>query len=173
MRRVRRLIRRTKWVRTKYQNVETQDPFEPPFQTDYSNLPYIQVNDVNKPPVKLEQAPIEVEQAPIEVEKAHRKPVTDFVSLAIKAAKALNKKTSLAHIDNVAEGLFKFDMDPHLHITMPDIVSQEIVNWIITLSKQPILPDEKLRLAKKFIVSLAPVNSSVEEQENLPLVWPR
>jgi len=104
-----------------------------------------------------------VNQPPIEVEQAHRKPVTDYVSFAIKAAKSLNQKTSLDHIERVTAGLFKFDVAPHLHITMPTMVAQEIFDWIITLSEQPIDEEEKLRLARKFIVSLAPVSSPVEK----------
>ena len=50
----------------------------------------------------------------------------------------------------------KFDLDPHLNITMPDIISQEIFDWIITLSQQPIFEKEKLQLAKKFISGLVP-----------------
>ena len=181
MARLRRVIHKTKRLRrTKYHRVRTLSDDLPIQDTHFassSGLNYGGTPEFQGETLRPSQHACQVKavnQPPIEVEKAHRKPVvTDYVSLAIKAAKALNKKTSLAHIDNVAEGLFKFDIDTHQHIIMPDIVSQEIVNWIITLSKQPILPDVKLRLAKKFIVSLAPVNSSVEEQENLPLVWPR
>ena len=144
MSRVRRVIRKTKWLhRTESHHMETRTPFQHDFQ----------VKAVNQPP--------------IEVEQAHRKPVTDYVSLAIKAAKSLNQKTSLDHIDKVAADLFKFDVDPHLHITMPDIIAQEIFDWIITLSEQPIHGKEKLRLARKFIVSLAPVSFPVEKPEAL------
>ena len=150
MARVRRVIRKTKWVRRpKYHHVETLRPFQPTYQAIFKDQPPFEINAVNRPP--------------IEVAKAHPKPVTDYVSLAIKAAKSLNQKTSLDHIDKVATGLFKFDVDPHLHITMPDIIAQVIFDWIITLSEQPIDEEEKLRLARKFIVSLAPVSSPVEK----------
>ena len=140
MARVRRVIRKTKRLRhTQYHNMGTLRPFQHACQ----------VKAVNQPP--------------IEVEQAHRKPVTDYVSLAIKAAKALNQKTSLDHVDKVAEGLFIFDVDRRCYITMPDIVAQEIFDWLITLSEQPIDEEEKLRLARKFIVSLAPVSSPVEK----------
>jgi hypothetical protein len=168
--RVIRVIRKKRRVRpTKYRHVETPRPFQPTFP----------INDVNQPPIEVEQAdhkPVEVEQAhrkPVEVKQAHREPVTDYMDLAIKAAKALYQKTSLDHIDNVAAGLFKFDKDPHLHVTMPDVVAQEIFNWIITLSEQPIRPQAKLRLARKFIVSLDPETNPVENQESSVLVWPQ
>jgi len=106
-----------------------------------------------------------VNQPPIEVEQAYRKPVTDYISLAIKAAKALNGKTTLNRINKVAKGLFRFDATSHLNKRMPDVVSQEIYDWIVTLSEQPIDEEEKLRLARKFIVSLAPVSSPVEKPE--------
>ena len=103
-----------------------------------------------------------VNQPPIEVEQAHRKPVTDYVSLATKVANALYRKTSLEHIDKVAEDLFIFDVKPQWH-TMPDMVAQAIFNWIITLSKQPIDEEEKFRLVKKFIVRLATKSSPIEK----------
>lgn len=101
----------------------------------------------------------------IEVEQAYRKPVTDYISLTIKAAKVLNGKTTLNHINKVAKGLFRFDVISQLNKRMPDVVSQEIYDWIVTLSEQPIDEEEKLRLAIKFIVSLAPVSSPVKKPE--------
>jgi hypothetical protein len=100
-----------------------------------------------------------------EVEQAYRKPVTDYISLAVKAAKALNGKTTLNRINKVAKGLFMFNATSQLNKRMPDLVSQEIYDWIVTLSEQPIDEEEKLRLARKFIVSLAPVSSPVEKLE--------
>ncbi len=164
MSRVRRVIRKTKWVRRpKYHHVETLRPFQPAYQAIFEDQPPFEINAVDQQPSQINS----VNQPPIEVAKAHPKPVTDYVSLAIKAAKSLNQKTSLDHVDKVAEGLFIFDVDPHLNITMPDMVSQEIFNWIITLSEQPIRGKEKLRLARKFIVSLAPVSFPVEKPEAL------
>ena len=97
-----------------------------------------------------------VNQPPIEVEPAYRKPVTDYISLAINAAKALSGKTTINRINKVVKGLFRFDVISQLNKCMPDVVSQEIYDWIITLSEQSISEEEKLRLARKFIVSLAP-----------------
>ena len=174
-----RVIRKTKRLhRTKYHHVGTLSDGLPkqekPF-TSSSGMNYIGTPEWQVEPLRpfqqacqvkaANQPPIEAEQAPIKVEQAHRKPVTDYVSLAMKVAKALNGKTSLDHVDKVAEGLFIFDVDPHLQSKMPDMVSQEIFNWIITLSEQPIDEEEKLRLARKFIVSLAPVSSPVEKLE--------
>ena len=193
MRRVRRLIRRTKLVRTKYQNLETQDPFESPFQTEYSNLPYIEASAanelplkldvVNKPPVQssavnepllrldpINKPPVQVNavnEPPVKVEQVPRKPLTDYVSLAMKTAQKLYNKTSLEHIDKVAKDLFKFDIDPHLHITMPDVVAQEIFDWIITLKDRPMFEKERLKLARKFIAGLASARSPVEKPDAL------
>jgi hypothetical protein len=171
MRRVRRLIRRRKLVRyTKYHDVETEAPQplepplrinssnQPPFQIDYSSQLPVQENAVNKPPVKLERAP--------------RKPFTDYVSLAIKAGKEFNQKTSLEHIDKVAKDLFKFDIDPHVHVTMPDVVAQEIFDWIVTLKDRPMFEQAKLKLARKFIASLASESSPVEKPDALQLLNP-
>ena len=103
-----------------------------------------------------------INQPPTGVEQTHRKPATDYVSLATKIAKVLYRKTSLDHIDEVAESLFTFDVEPHLH-PMPDMVAQAIFNWIITLSKQPIAEEEKLRLVKKFIARLATASSPIKK----------
>jgi len=163
MRRVRRLIRRKKLVRAKHQNVETQEPFEPLLWIDYSSQPPVQVNALNTPPVKLDA----VNKPPVKLEQAPRKPFTDYVSLAIKAAKEFNQKTSLEHIDKVAKDLFKFDIDPHVHVTMPDVVAQEIFNWIVTLKDRPMFEQERLKLARKFIASLASESSPVEKPDAL------
>ncbi|MFC1902031.1 hypothetical protein ACFLX3_03805 [Chloroflexota bacterium] len=147
--------------------METQEPFEPPFQIDYSNQPPVQTNSVNIPPVKLDT----VNKPPVKLEQAPRKPFTDYVSLAIKTAKAFNKKTSLEHIDKVAKDLFKFDIDfdidPHLHVIMPDVIAQEIFDWIITLKERPMREQERLKLARKFIASLASASSPVEKPDTL------
>lgn len=173
MRRVRRLIRRKKLVPAKHQNVETQEPFEPPYwidysnqppsQIDYSSQPPVQVNALNTPPVKLDA----VNKPPVKLEQAPRKPFTDYVSLAIKAAKEFNQKTSLEHIDKVAKDLFKFDIDPHVHVTMPNVVAQEIFDWIVTLKDRPMFEQERLKLARKFIASLASESSPVEKPDAL------
>jgi len=164
MRRVRRLIRRTRLLRrTKDQNVETQGPFEPLLQINYSNQPPFQTDSVNIPPVKLPA----VNKPPVKLEQAPRKPLTDYVSLAIKAAKALNKKTSLEHIDKVTKDLFKFDIDAHLHITMPNVIAQEIFDWIITLKERPMREQERLKLARKFIASLDSESTPVEKPDVL------
>lgn len=149
--------------RTKDQNVETRGPFEPPFQIDYSNQPPFQIDSVNTTPIKWPA----VNKPPVKLEQAPRKPLTDYVSLAIKAAKALNKKTSLEHIDKVAKDLFKFDIDPHLHIIMPDVIAQEIFDWIITLKERPMLEQERLKLARKFIASLDSESTPVEKPDVL------
>ena len=142
MARVRRVIRKkNRLLRTKSHDVETPRPFQHAFQ----------VKAVNQPP--------------IEVEQAYRKPVTDYVSLAINVAKKYNRKTSRDHVNKVAKGLFRFDATSHLNKRMPDVVSQEIYDWIVTLSEQPIDEEEKLRLARKFIVILDPVSSPVEKLE--------
>jgi hypothetical protein len=164
MRRPRRLIRRTRFVRRiKHQDVETQEPFEPLLQIDCSNQPPFQTDSVNIPPVKLPAVNI----PPVKLEQAPRKPLTDYVSLAIRAGKAFNKKTSLEHIDKVAKDLFKFDIDPHLHVTMPDVEAQEIFNWIITLKERPMREQERLKLARKFIASLDSESTPVEKPDAL------
>ena len=75
---------------------------------------------------------------------------TDYLALAIKIGKALYEKTSIDHVRKVAKSIFTFDLAPPVHFTMPDIVAQEIYDWIITLSEQPIDDEEKLKLIRKF-----------------------
>jgi len=153
--------------------VETLRPFQSTYQATFEDQPPFQINSVDQPPSQIDavnQPPSQtnaVNQPSIKVAKAHPKPVTDYVSLAIKAAKSLSQKTSLDHVDKVAADLFKFDVGPHLHITMPDIIAQEICDWIITLSEQPIHEKERLRLAREFIVSLTAVRLPVEKPEAL------
>jgi len=164
MRRVRRLFRRTKLLpRAKDQNVETREPLEKLIQMDFVNTPYVKLPVVNTPYFKLPA----VNTPPVKLEQAPRKPLTDYVSLAIKAAKALNKNTSLEHIDKVAKDLFKFDIDPYLHIIMPDVITQEIFDWIITLKERPMREQERLKLARKFIASLDSESTPVEKPDVL------
>ena len=94
--------------------------------------------------------------------KPHPKPDTDYLSLAIKAANKYYRNTSLDHVNKVAKGLFSFKRTEHLQNKMPDVVAQEIYDWIITLSEQPIYPEKKLRLATEFISILASVNGNDE-----------
>ena len=194
MRRVRRIIRRTKLLpRTKDQNVEPREPLVPLIQIDYSRQPRVKLPPVNKPPVRLpavnkppfqldsvNKPPVKfpvvnkppfqsdsVNKPPVKLEQASLKPLTDYVTLAIEAAKALNKKTSLEQIDKVAKDLFKFDTEPHLHITMPDVIAQEIFNRIITLKERPMQEQDRLKLARKFIASLDSENTPVEKPDVL------
>jgi hypothetical protein len=164
MHRVRRLIHRTNFLpRTKDQNVETRDPLEPLIQIDSVNKPYVKLPVLNTPYVKSPA----VNSPPVKLEQAPRKLLTDYVFLAIKAAKALNKNTSLEHIDKVAKDLFKFDIDPHLQIIMPDVIAQEIFDWIITLKERPMREQERLKLARKFIAILDSENTPVEKPDVL------
>ena len=102
-----------------------------------------------------------VNKPPIEVKQACCKPAIDYLFLAIKLAKVCSGKTSRDHVNKVAKGLFSFDATSHYDKKMPDMVSQEIYDWILTLSEQRINEEEKLRLAREFIVSLTPVSSKV------------
>lgn len=174
MHRVRRLIHRTKLLpRTNDQNVEIRDPLEPLIQIDSVNKPYVKLPVINTSYVKLPvvnkpyvKSPA-VNTPPVKLEQAPRKLLTDYVFLAIKAAKALNKNTSLEHIDKVAKDLFKFDIDPHLQIIMPDVIAQEIFDWIITLKERPMREQERLKLARKFIASLDSENTPAEKPDVL------
>lgn len=84
----------------------------------------------------------------------NNKKVSKYLSLAIKIGKALYPGTSLEEVRNVAKRIFAFDLAPSVHFTMPDIVAQEIYDWIITLSEQPISDDEKMRLIRKFATGI-------------------
>ena len=95
------------------------------------------------------------QQAPKKVELENYKPDSpDYLSLAIKAGKKLYQKTSLSHVKKIAKDMFRFDLAPPVHVTMPDIVAQEIYEWIITLAIQPISDEEKLKLIDKFARSI-------------------
>ena len=88
---------------------------------------------------------------------------TDYLALAIKVGKALYENTTIGHVRNVAKTIFTFDLAPPVHFTMPDIVAQEIYDWIITLSEQPISDDEKLKLIRKFAIY---INSATGFEKN-------
>ena len=170
MARVKSVIRKTKRLRRiKYHHVGTLSdgrPKQEKYFTSSSGMNYVGTPEWQGETLRPFQHASQVKavnQPPIEVEQAYRKPSTDYISLAIKVAKALNGKTTLNRINKVAKGLFRFDATSHLNKRMPDVVSQEIYDWIVTLSEQPIDEEEKLRLARKFIVSLAPVSSPVEK----------
>jgi hypothetical protein len=94
------------------------------------------------------------EQQPKKTELENTESTTDYLALAIKIGKALYEKTSLDHVRNVAKSIFTFDLAPSVHFTMPDIVAQEIYDWIITLSEQPINDEEKLKLTRKFVMRI-------------------
>jgi hypothetical protein len=85
-----------------------------------------------------------------EVEDENGKQATDYLALAIRIGKALYQKTTINQVRKIAKSIFTFELAPPVHFSMPDIVAQEIYDWIITLSKQPINDEEKLKLIRKF-----------------------
>jgi hypothetical protein len=100
------------------------------------------------------------EQQSNQTDLENTKSATDYLALAIKIGKALYEKTSLDHVRKVAKSIFTFDLAPPVHFTMPDIVAQEIYDWIITLSEQPIDDEEKLKLIRKFVKYINSATSS-------------
>jgi len=171
MARVRRIHKTKRLLLTKYRSVGTFNDGCPKLEIYFSSSNgsnYVWTPEWRGETLRLFQHACQlkaVNQPSIEVEQACRKPVPDYISLAIKAAKALNEKTTLDRINKVAKALFRFDTTSHMDKSMPDVVSQEIYDWIMTLSEQPFDEEEKWRLAQKFIVSLAPVSSPVEKPE--------
>ena len=112
--------------------------------------------------IACQGTPAEKQSAKTEPENT--KSSTDYLALAIKIGKALYEKTSLDHVHNVAKSIFTFDLAPPVHFTMPDIVAQEIYDWIITLSEQPIDDEEKLKLIRKFAIYINSATSSEKIQ---------
>ena len=152
---MRRLIRKQKRLRLiKYRQVGT------PSNGRHKPRAYEQRVETLRPFQDTSQVKV-VNKPPIEAKQVYRKPVTDYLSLAIKVAKAYNRKISREHVNKVAKGLFRFNATSHLDKKMSDMVSQEIYDWILTLSEQRINEEEKWRLAREFIVSLAPAGSPV------------
>ena len=126
-------------------------------------IEYVWSPDLQGETLKLFQIACEAkttDQHPNEAEDANKKLTTEYIALAIKVAKGVYQKTSLNRVDDVAKALFTFEMTPPIHITMPDMVAQEIFNWAVTLGVQPIDENEKLKLLRKFFISLAPVRNS-------------
>jgi hypothetical protein len=154
---VRRFIRKRKKVRIiRYRKAGTPShdqhsppSYEPGIQTPRLLQDASQVKPINKPP--------------IEAKRVYHKPSMDYISLAIEVAKAYYRKISRDHVNKAAECLFRFHATSHMDKKMPDLVAQEIYDWILTLSEQHINEEEKLRLAKEFIVGLTPVGSSVSK----------
>lgn len=102
------------------------------------------------------KTPAQINEAKLE----NSKKATKYLSIAVKVGKALYEKTSLDHVRKVAKSIFTFDLAPPVHFTMPDIVAQEIYDWIITLGEQPIDDQEKLKLIRKFANNINMTNSS-------------
>jgi hypothetical protein len=105
------------------------------------------------------------EQQSDEPKLENGKPASKYLALAIKIGKALYQKTTLEQVRKVANTIFTFDLAPRIHFTMPDIVAQEIYDWIITLSDQPIDDEQKLKLIRKFAICL---NAASSPGENTP-----
>ena len=112
-------------------------------------IEYVWSPDLKGETLKLFQIACEAkttDKHPKESEDTNQKLTTEYIAMAIKVAKGVYQKTSLNRVDDVAKALFKFEMAPPIHITIPDMVAQEIFNWAITLGVQPIDEKEKLRL---------------------------
>lgn len=100
------------------------------------------------------------EQKSKKTELENTESTTDYLALAIRIGKALYQKTTIDQVRKIAKSIFTFELAPPVHFTMPDIVAQEIYDWIITLSKQPMNDEAKLKLIRKFANSINMTNSS-------------
>lgn len=120
-----------------------------------------QAGETSEPQIEIQQPREEIKQ--VETKEVSPKTAVDYHFLAIKVAESLKRKTSLSYVREVAEAVFKFDASPHTDLRITDTISQEIFDWIMTLSEQSIDNEEKLRLAKKFIGYLAPADSPLKK----------
>ena len=165
-----RPIRRIKSLQlNKFRQVGTDSNGRPKLEVYFKSrngANYVWTPILHEGTLKLFQIACQEKTAERKANKAELKndeSTTDYLALAIKIGKALYEKTSLDHVRNVAKSLFTFDLAPPVHFTMPDIVAQEIYDWIITLSEQPISDEEKLKLIRKFAQY---INSASNNENN-------
>ncbi len=79
----------------------------------------------------------------------------ELKSLAIKLATVLCHETTYSKISNAAAAVFNFNCQTYSDSGMTNMRSQNIYDWIMTLSEQPFSMERKLELLKKFIGALA------------------
>ena len=93
------------------------------------------------------------------VEKDEEVEPVDFETLAFRLAHMLKRHISYEEIDRLAKIVFDFKLVLYPNPDIININSQTIYDWIMTLGKQPISAEAKLRLLRKFVASLAPPNT--------------
>ena len=83
----------------------------------------------------------------------------DYKFLARQLGKALGRKVSYQKVAKIAKDLFNFECKLHPDSGMVYMNSQNIYDWVISLSEQPISNQRKMRLLRQFISVLAPEDS--------------
>lgn len=85
----------------------------------------------------------------------------NFKKLATKLAQGLINHTTLKEIGRVASFIFNFEVQSHTDTNITSSRAQQIYDWVMTLSEQPIDEETKLDLLNQFIQELAPKDSPV------------
>jgi len=165
-----RPIRKIKRLQlNKFRQVGTDNDGRPKLEIYFkssSGMNYVWTPVLHEGTLRLFQMGCEVkttEKQANEVKIENSKKATKYLSIAVKVGKTLYPKTSLSHVRETAKKIFTFELAPPVHFTMPDIVAQEIYDWIITLGEQPIDDEEKQKLIRKFALCL---NSETSSEEN-------
>jgi hypothetical protein len=89
--------------------------------------------------------------------------IIDFGPLAFKVGETLKNKTTEGLIENIASALFNFKVELHTNVNISNIKSQSIYDWVMTLGEQPISQETKIKLLRKFIGALAPLDSPLKK----------
>ena len=89
----------------------------------------------------------------------------DFEPLALRLGEMLKRFTSYAQIERQAEIVFNFASLTHHNPRITNINSQAIYDWVMTLGKQPMGSEAKLKLLRRFVASLAPTDTPLARVE--------
>lgn len=136
-------------------------------QTKHLLLEASHVAKLDLPERKMKEGRIQTSMT-VKIEKTEKdesvEPI-DFEPLAFRLAEMLKRFTPYAKIQKQAEIIFNFESRTHQNPRITNISSQAIYDWVMTLGKQPVGSEAKLKLLRKFVASLAPTDTPLARVE--------
>lgn len=109
-------------------------------------------------PQSLERQVSKPATTPVPAEE-EKEEFVDFELLAFRLGGMLKHQASFDQINKAASTTFNFEVVTHPNDRITNIHSQTIYDWIMTLAKQTLSGEEKLKLLKEFAGTLANKNS--------------